>query len=90
MILNLFYTISGILGNKSKPLQILLFKNMFSCHDITLFIIYFKIDEICPLKKTKSRRYSAEIIADAEEANDLTLLENTDAQAKFLLRRELR
>ena len=36
-------------------------------------------------KKRKSRRYSAEIMTDADDTDDLTLLANTSAQAESVL-----
>ena len=37
------------------------------------------------LKEAKSRRYPSEIIMDADYVDDLALLENTPAQAEYLV-----
>ena len=60
-----------------------LFKN---CRDYVIrTLIYLMKENFIRLEKTRSRRYTAETITNADYANDLVHVENTSIQTKSLL-----
>ena len=60
-----------------------------SSYYVNYYVLRTSIDKMkdigFKLAKERSRRYSARTIADADYAVDIALLENTPAQADFLL-----